>query len=436
MVLESLTAWKELNSMYWYYWVIVAVCSLFSMFFSAADMVYGMVDKDRLNREKGKKAKRAKLAIKIADDYELSISAILLGNNVVNVLAASIVTLIGISLSNGNEDLATTLSTIIFTVFIIIFCEFIPKAFAKRFNYSLALIFAYPVTFFKYLFFIIVWPIAKLFKLFGKLFAKKSKEEDQIDEDVLTEMADSLEEEGILEENEAELLRSAIDLNDIEAFEIMTPRVDVYAISKDEDIDELIKDKEFFKHSRVPVYDETIDNIVGILPIKALAKKILAGRKDIDIMSLCYKPLIIPRNHQILDVLSEFKEKKVHVAIVKDEYGGTEGIITMEDILEEIVGDIFDEFDEIEEEYVDKGNGTYVVDGAMNIEDFFELIGYEEEVETDYATVGGFCQDILDRFAKTGDEFDFAHYHFKVLEADEFTVEKLKVTDLEFEKEE
>ena len=395
-----------------------------------------MVDKDRLAREKGKKAKRAKLAIKIADDYELSISAILLGNNVVNVLAASIVTLIGIAFSNGNEDLGTTLSTIIFTVFIIIFCEFIPKAFAKRFNYSLAIAFAYPVTFFKYLFFVIVWPIAKLFKLFGKLFAKKSKEEDQIDEDVLTEMADSLEEEGILEENEAELLRSAIDLNDIEAFEIMTPRVDVYAINKDEDINELIKDKEFFNHSRVPVYDETIDNIVGILPIKALAKKILAGQKDIDIMSLCYKPLIIPRNHQILDVLSEFKEKKVHVAIVKDEYGGTEGIITMEDILEEIVGDIFDEFDEIEEEYVDKGNGTWVVDGAMNIEDFFELIGYEEEVETDYATVGGFCQDILDRFAKTGDEFDFAHYHFKVLEADEFTVEKLKVTDLEYEKEE
>ena len=422
--------------MEWYYWLIVAVCALFSMFFSAADMVYGMVDKDRLAREKGKKAKRAQLAIKIADDYELSISAILLGNNVVNVLAASIVTLIGIALSNGNEDLGTTLSTIIFTVFIIIFCEFIPKAFAKRFNYSLAILFAYPVTFFKYLFFIIVWPIAKLFKLFGKLFAKKSKEEDQIDEDVLTEMADSLEEEGILEENEAELLRSAIDLNDIEAFEIMTPRVDVYAISKDEDINELIKDKEFFKHSRVPVYDETIDDIVGILPIKALAKKILAGQKDIDIMSLCYKPLIIPRNHQILDVLSEFKEKRVHVAIVKDEYGGTEGIITMEDILEEIVGDIFDEFDEIEEEYVDKGNGTWVVDGAMNIEDFFELIGYEEEVETDYATVGGFCQDILDRFAKTGDEFDFAHYHFKVLEADDFTVEKLKVTDLEYEKEE
>ena len=293
--------------MQWYYWVIVVVCALFSMFFSAADMVYGMVDKDRLNREKGKKEKRAKLALKIADDYELSISAILLGNNIVNIFAASMVTLICVALSSGNEDLATMIGTIVLTIFIIIFCEFIPKAFAKRFNYSLALLFAYPVTFFKYLFFILVWPIAKLFKLFGKLFAKKSKEEDQIDEEVLTEMADSLEEEGILEENEAELLRSAIDLNDIEAFEIMTPRVDVYAISKDEDVDELIKDKEFFKHSRVPVYDETLDNIIGILPIKALAKKILAGAKDIDIKSLCYKPLIVPRNHQILDVLKEFK---------------------------------------------------------------------------------------------------------------------------------
>ena len=418
--------------MQWYYWLIVAVCALFSMFFSAADMVYGMVDKEKLDREKGRKEKRAKLALKIADDYELSISAILLGNNIVNVLATSFVTLIGLALSS-NQEIGEVVTTIIFTVFIIIFCEFIPKAFAKRFNYSLALLFAYPVTFFKYLFFVIVWPIAKLFKLFGKLFAKKSKEEDQIDEDVLTEMADSLEEEGILEEGEAEMLRSAIDLNDIEAYEIMTPRVDVFAIDVEDDIEELIKDKDIFKHSRIPVYKETIDNIVGILPIKVLAKKLLAGEKVTDILSMCYKPLVVPRNHQILDLLAEFKENKVHIAVVIDEYGGTEGIVTMEDILEEIVGDIFDEDDEIEEEYIEKGHGVYIVDGTMNIDDFFELIEYDEEVETSYTTVGGFCQDILDRFAKKGDEFDFAHYHFKVLEADEFTVEKLKVTDFEYE---
>ena len=402
------------------------------MFFSAADMVYGMVDKEKLAREEGKKAKRAKTALKIAEDYELSISAILFGNNIVNVLATSFVTLIGLALSS-NQEIGEVITTIIFTVFIIIFCEFIPKAFAKRFNYSLALLFAYPVTFFKYLFFIVVWPIAKLFKLFGKLFAKKSKEEDQIDEDVLTEMADSLEEEGILEEDEAEMLRSAIDLNDIEAYEIMTPRVDVFAIDVEDDINELIKDKEIFKHSRIPVYKETIDNIVGILPIKVLAKKLLAGEKVTDILSMCYKPIVVPRNHQILDLLSEFKENKIHIAVVIDEYGGTEGIVTMEDILEEIVGEIFDEDDEIEEEYIEKGHGVYIVDGTMNLEDFFELIEYDEEVETGYTTVGGFCQEILDRFAKKGDEFGFAHYHFKVLEADEFTVERLKVTDMEYE---
>ena len=420
--------------MQWYYWLIVAICSLFSMFFSAADMVYGMVDKDRLNREKGKKEKRAKIALNIANDYELSISAILLGNNIVNIFASSIVTIIGLSLSS-NQEVGTVVATIIFTVFIIIFCEFIPKAFAKRFNYSLSLTFAYPVIFFKYLFFILVWPIAKLFKLFGKLFAKKSKEEDEIDEDVLTEMVDAIEEEGILEENEAEILRSAIDLNDIEAFEIMTPRVDVLAIDIEDDINEVIKDKKIFKYSRIPVYEGTIDNIVGILPINALAKKLLAGEKVDDILKMCYKPLVIPRNHQILDLLKEFKKTKIHIAVVIDEYGGTEGIVTMEDILEEIVGEIFDESDEIEEEYIEKGHGVYIVDGTMNIDDFFELIEYDEEVETDYATVGGFCQDILDRFAKKGDEFGFAHYHFKVLEADEFTVERLKVVDLEYEEE-
>ena len=133
--------------------------------------------------------------------------------------------------------------------------------------------------------------------------------------------------------------------------------------------------------------------ILSVITVKALAKKLLANEKDIDILSLCYKPLVVPRNHQILDLLNEFKTSKIHIAIVKDEYGGTEGIVTMEDLLEEIVGDIFDEDDEIEEQYVTKGNGVYIVDG-MNIEDFFEYIDYDDEVDTDYTTVGGFVRHI------------------------------------------
>ena len=207
----------------------------------------------------------------------------------------------------------------------------------------------------------------------------------------------------------------------------------------EDDIYDYLKEDEdeFFIHSRIPVYEDTIDNIIGVVNIKSLAPYILKKEK-VDLRSLMYDPIIIPRNTQVMDLLKMFKEKKVHIAIVIDEYGGTEGIVTMEDILEEIVGDIFDENDEIEEEFVDKGNGVYILDGSMNIDDAFEMIEYEEaeEVETDYTTIGGFCQEILERFAKTGDEFDFAHYHFEILEADEFTVEKLKITDLTYEEKE
>lgn len=407
------------------YLLIVILCALFSAFFSCSDLVYGVVDQDKLSRDN---SKGAKLALKIAKDYEWSISSILFGNNIVNIIASSFVTLLGIYW--GIEAWIS----IVFGVILIVFCEFLPKAIGKRFNYTLAKAFAYPITIIKYVL-IIVYPISLLFVLISKLFKKKSIEEDIIDEDVLTEMVDTIEEKGMLEEGEADLVRSAIDLNDIQAFEIMTPRVDVFAINVEDDIGEILEDGEIFIHSRIPVYKETIDNIIGILPIKALLRTILKGEK-INIEALCYKPIFIPRNHQILDLLQEFKETKVHIAVVVDEYGGTEGIITMEDILEEIVGDIFDETDEIEEEFQDEGNGEYIVDGSMNIDDFFALIGYEKEFETDYSTVGGLCQEILDRFAKTGDEFMFDdRYQFKVLFADDFTVEKLRVIDTKYNEE-
>ena len=415
----------------WYYWLLISLCAICSMFFSMADLVYSLADKDKLSRVTGKGSKRAKLAIKIANDYETSVACILFGNNLVNVLLTSFVTILCVALTKAQASLVDVL----LGIFLIIFCEFLPKAFAKRFSFALSIHLAYPVQFFRILFFIIVWPISKFFKLVGKLFKKRSKQEDKIDEEVLTEMVDTIEEEGMLEENEAELVRSAIDLNDIQAFEIMTPRVDVFAIDVNDDINELMKEEDLFTYSRIPVYEDTIDNIVGILPVKVLAKEIIKGNKDIDILSLCYKPIVVPRNHQILDVLNEFKESKIHIALVKDEYGGTEGILTMEDILEEIVGDIFDETDEIEEEYKEQDNGVFIVDGNMNLDDFFELIEFKGEFETDYSTVGGFCQEILDRFAKQGDEFDFENYHIVVLAADEFTVNKIKVTDMNFGKE-
>ena len=415
--------------MYWYYWVIVAFCCLFSAFFSCADMVYGIVDKDRLEKENSKLSLKA---LKIANDYELSISAILFGNNIVNVLASSSVAIVGILLYD-DPTLWNTISTIVLTVTIIVFCEFLPKVIAKRFPYQLSKGFAWPVTISKYLLFVFVWPISLLFKLLALPFRKKAVEEEEIDEDVLTEMVDTMEEEEVLEEGEAEMVRSAISFNDIEAHEIMTPRVDVFAIDIADNIQEIISDEEFFVHSRIPVYEDSIDNIIGILPVKKLAKLVFSGEENIDIKKLLYKPIVIPRNRQIIDLLREFKESKVHIAVIIDEYGGTEGIVTMEDILEEIVGDIFDETDEASEEFIDNGDGTYVVEGSMNIDDCFELIGFnDDELETDYSTIGGFCQQILDRFAKIGDEFDFDRFHFIILEATDYTVERLKIIDTKF----
>ena len=415
----------------WYYWLIIVVLMLGSAFFSACDMVYAMVDHARLENAIEKGNKKAKIALEIAKDYEFTISSILFSNTLVNIAASSIITIFGLTFSS-NVTLATTIITIVFTIVLIIFAEFLPKAFAKRFNYSLALSFAYPVLIVKYITAPIVWPISKFFSLFVRIFRKQSKKEDVITEDILDEMVDSIEEQGIVNEDEAEMLRGAIDLSDIQAFEIMTPRVDVFAIDVNEDIDELLKNEdEISVYSRIPVYEDTIDNIIGVLPLKSLAREYLKGKKDIDIRSLCYKPLVVPRNHQVLELLNEFKKTKVHIAVVIDEYGGTDGIVTLEDILEEVVGEIFDEQDEIEEVYVEKGDGNFIVSGSMNLDDFFELIEYDGDFETDYSTVSGFCLEMLDKFAEKGDEFDFENYHFEVLEADEFTVEKVKVTKIE-----
>ena len=412
--------------MSWEYYVLVLILLVFSAFFSASDMVYGVVDKRRLEEAKNKGSKRAAVALDLANNYELSISSILFGNNLVNILASSIVTLIGVSYS---PDVGPTVAAIIFTIIVIIFGEFFPKALAKKLNYSLALLFAYPVKVFTYIFFIFTYPFSFIFKLVARLFKKKVKEDHTISEEVLDEMIDEIEETGELEKDEAEIVRGAIDLMDIQAFEIMTPRVEVHAFDIDDDIKEITENEWLFDYSRVPVYEDTIDNIIGIIPIKLLSKKLL-NKEEINIKELMYKPIIIPRNYQVINLLNDFKREGIHIAIVKDEYGGTEGIITMEDILEEVVGDIFDETDDIIEEYKKIRKGVYIVDGMMNIDDCFELIGCKDEIDTEYTTIGGFCQEFIKGFAKKGDTFKFSHYKVKILEASEYTVEKLQIRDI------
>ena len=408
--------------MSWQYWLILIILLFMSAFFSGADMAYGSVDRNRLVK-KAENSRMGRVALKLADHYELSISSILFGNNLVNILASSIVTIVGTSI---NGDIGASIADIIFTVILIIFAEFLPKAIAKRFNYTLSLAFAYPVAFFCGLFFIFVWPISQLFHLIGKLFTKKAKEEDEINEDQLDEMIDEIEESGELEKDEAELVRGAVDLIDIEAYEIMTPRVDVFAVNVEEDIYSY-EISDLLKYSRIPVYEDTIDNIIGIIPVKTLARLLLT-HEEIDIRSLLYRPLYIPRNYQIVKLLDDFRNERVHIAVVKDEYGGTDGIITMEDIIEEIVGDIFDETDEVVEEVKIIRKGIYLIDGMMNIDDFFELIDYHEEFDTNYSTVGGLCQEFFEDFPNVGDSFHIGDYKITITKADRYSVNQVKAS--------
>lgn len=408
--------------------VVIAVSIVFSTFFSSADMAYGVADIDKL-KKRAEKSKSAKLALKLTSNYEFTISTILFGNNLANISASAFAVILGTRIA-GNNPIGGTIATVLLTVFVILFCEFLPKAITKRFATRFAEIYAYPIKIMEIVFFIFVWPVSKLFTSIGKLLQKKKKEEDTIDDEVLQKMIDESEDKGVLEEGEAELVRSTIDLNDTEAYEIMTPRVDVFSIDVSDKVEELMNNPKLYDYSRIPVYEDTVDNIIGILPVKTLLKQVIKGEKDINIRDLLYKPLFIPRNTEVLSLLDQFKADKIHIAVVIDEYGGTDGIVTMEDILELIVGDIFDETDEVEEEVEDEGNGTFIIDGTMNIDDFLDLIDYKKDVDTSYTTVGGFCQEFIEGFAKVGDQFDFGGYHFTVLEADDFSVEKIRVSKI------
>lgn len=412
------------------YIILLVICLILSGFFSSSELAYTLTNKLRLKKEKEDGDKRSSLALKITEDYDRTVTAILFGNNLVNIATSSLATTIVINLFAENnaisDEEAATLSSLIVLVFLIIFGEVIPKNLGTTKSYQLSKLFAWPIQILKYLFFPVTFPISMLVKGIVHVLPKKDEEEPSVTDEELIEMVESIEEEGIIDEETGELLKSAIDFTDTDVYEIMTPRVDLFAFNIEDDINDLIEDRELFLYSRIPVYEESLDNIIGVLSIKVLLKEYLKGNK-INVRKLMKEPMFVHKSKSISSLLEDFKKEHQHMAFIKDEFGGTMGIVTMEDIVEELVGDIWDESDKIEEDFIEKEEGVYIVDGSMNIEDFFDLVGYEEEYETDYTTVSGFVTEILERFARVGDTFDFDKLTITVLEAEEFTVEKIKV---------
>ena len=407
---------------------IIVVCVILSAFFSSCEIAYSSVSRIRLKKEAEDGNKKAEAALKIIDNYSLTLSTILIGNNLVNILISSVGTIIVSRLIGDrySDDVVSITSILIFTIILLIFGEIIPKAFANKNNHFLALFYTKIYNFFKIVFFPITWVVNRLL---GKFFTKlqnKETEPTATDEELIT-ITEELEEEGVIDEDDAELIKSTIDFIDIVAQEIMIPRVDVCAIDIDDPLKESMRDEEIYRYSRVPVYEDTIDNIIGILNTTDLMKLILT-HQEIDIRSLLREPLYVHKTKPISSILTEMKKAHNHIAIVVDEFGGVMGILTMEDIIEELIGDVFDELDEVVLDYHQISETEYQVDGDMNIYDFLELVEYDDrDFDSEYTTVGGWCTDMLQKFPETGETFEFANLTITILDVDKMRVGNIKV---------
>lgn len=414
-----------MNSQDIVYLIVIIICLVLSALFSMLDMAYSSVKVARLEREASKGDKKSIKALNYAKNYDETIATVLFGNDFVNVLASSLASLLGKDiLQPVVGDYYATLSSLILLIILLIFGEILPKAIGNMLSYSISRHSAYIMTFFRYLFLPIVYPINLLVSKTTSKLAEKAGPESQVASDPeLETMVDEIKKEGIIDSNQSELLHRSIDFKETSCYEIMTPRIRVFGYDIETSFDEFLKDKDCFKHSRIVVYKENLDHVIGYIPVKNLLRVLVQG-KNPEVYKLTLPIVSVPRTMMISSALELMKASRHHIAIVKDEYGGTEGIITMEDILEELVGDMWDEVDE-PMLYIQplKEKDTYLVDGPLNIDDFMNHFNIDpDKLSDDYSTVSGFILNQLGRFAKVGDSFKFENLEFKVLKVTEYTV--------------
>ena len=372
--------------------VFLVICSAF---FSASETAYTSLNLVRMKRMAADGDARAAKVLKLAERYESLLSSILIGNNIVNILASSLATVLFVR-ALGNKGV--TVSTLVITVVILLVGEVTPKNIAKEHAEAIAMKF-YPLLFMlTKLFTPLNWLLGCWQKLIGKV-VKPAEDRGYTEEELIT-IVEEAENEGGIDAHESELIKSAIEFTDVDVEEILTPRVEVQAVelgASDDEISELFQESGY---SRLPVYQETVDNIVGILH----EKDFYANRGKVPVRELMSNPTYVMQNTKVSDLLKLLQKTKSHMAVVVDEYDGVQGIVTMEDILEELVGEIWDEHDEVVEEYRALPDGGYLVDGGANLDDMLEL--FDIHTEYDPVTVNGWVREELGRFPKAGDSFE------------------------------
>jgi CBS domain containing-hemolysin-like protein len=366
------------------------------------------------------------VAVRITEKYDDALSAILIGNNLVNIAASSLGS-VAVIMVLGSDDYAW-LSTVIITIAVIIFGETVPKITAKKNANRLAMANAYIVRFLMYLLKPVTLVIVGLVNLITR--GLKGEDEDADGDGAVEELhsiIDTAEDEAVLDEDQSELVKAAIDFSDISASEVMTARVDMVAIDVDDQWDDILKTIDASQYSRLPVYEDSVDNIIGVLYLNHFLKALVDTDK-VDIKSLLMPPCYVYKTMKLPAVLTQLRRAQQHLAVVTDEYGGTLGVVSMEDVLEQIVGDIWDETDTVEPDILEKADGVWELDGDMSISDFLELMQWDEDsFDFDSETVGGWCIEMMDAFPAPGDQFEYANITVTVLEADDRRVSKVLV---------
>lgn len=392
--------------------LVLVLLIMGSAFFSATETAFSSMNKIRLRAQANEGDRRAALALRIADDYDKLLSTILVGNNIVNIAATALATVLFTSLL-GNAG--ASVSTIVMTVTVLIFGEVTPKSIAKDMPERFAM-FSAP---FLNLLIKLLTPINFLFSCWKKLIRKiiNTPEEAGVTEEEILTLVDAAESDGSINAQEGDMIRGAIEFNDLEAADVLTPRVDVSAIEDTASVEEVAALFEESGYSRLPVYHEDMDHIVGVIHQKDFYGEVITrGRKISDIIG---KILYVAPGTKISKLLRIFQSEHSHMAVVLDEYGGTDGIVTLEDVIEEIVGEIFDEHDEIVKEIEQIDDEHWKVLGTARVDDLFETIDVLPDEEFDYQSVNGWASEKLGGIPKEGESFTDNGLLVKITEADD-----------------
>ncbi len=409
------------------YIVAMVVMVALSAFFSASEMSFSAVNKMRLESMAEDDVRGAKLAMRVEEKFDDALSAILIGNNLVNIALSSLGSVVAILIA-GEEW--TWLATAVVTVVVIIFGETVPKIVAKKNASSLVRIFCYPVRFLTIVLKPAILIVVGLINLVMKVLPKEKSELDEEEaHQELQSLIETAEDENVIDEDRSELVQAALDFSDVRVSEVMTARVDIAALDADDDWETILEEVENSTFSRLPVYEDSIDNVIGVLYLNKFYRSLTEADR-LNIRELLSRPIYVYKTTKLPAALNELRAAKQHLAIVTDEYGGTLGVVTIEDIMEQLVGEIWDENDIVEEdEVVERGKGVYELDGDMQMSDFIELMGWkEDDLEAESATVGGWTTEMYGSFPKEGDSFDFENINLKVLEMDGRRVSRVLVT--------